>query len=237
MKTVKEVLERLEELGTEQTRKTYLRHGAGDSKMFGVKIGDLKVIAKQIKGNQELAMELYDSENSDAQYLAGLVADGGMMSKKQLESWLKKAAWQMVYDYTVPWVASENPAGRELAIKWINSKTEKIATCGWNTYSAVVSVTDDGQLELDEIDALLDQIATQIHKSPDSVKYVMNSFVIAVGCYVKPLNAKAKAVAKKIGLVEVDMGDTSCKVPGALEYIAKVEAKGGVGKKRKSAKC
>jgi hypothetical protein len=61
--------------------------------------------------------------------------------------------------------------------------------------------------------------------------------VIAVGAYVKPLSAKAKRAAKAIGVVSVDMGDTACKVPLATEYIAKIEAAGRVGKKRKTAKC
>lgn len=237
MKTLKEVLKRLEELGTEQTRKTFSRHGADVSKMFGVKVGDMKLVAKQIKGNQALAMELYDSGNLDAQYLAGMVADGRKMNKKQLESWAKNAGWQMISEYTVPWMASENPAGRELALKWMNSKAEKIASSGWNTYAALVAIMDDSELELDEIDALLDQVAKQIHQADNRVKYVMNGFVIAVGSYVKPLCAKAKVVAKKIGVVEVDVGDTCCKVPDALEYIAKVESMGRLGQKRKTVKC
>jgi hypothetical protein len=65
----------------------------------------------------------------------------------------------------------------------------------------------------------------------------MNGFVIAVGCCVLPLTAEAKRVATKIGVVEVDMGDTSCQTPFAPDYIAKVEARGSLGKKRKSAKC
>ena len=65
----------------------------------------------------------------------------------------------------------------------------------------------------------------------------MNGFVIGVGTYIRPLLKHAKAAAKKLGKVEVDMGDTSCKVPLATEYIAKVEKAGRVGKKRKSIKC
>ena len=65
----------------------------------------------------------------------------------------------------------------------------------------------------------------------------MNAFVIAVGSYVKPLTKKAKQIAKKIGQVEVDMGDTACKVPLATEYIAKVEKAGRLGKKRSTVKC
>jgi hypothetical protein len=65
----------------------------------------------------------------------------------------------------------------------------------------------------------------------------MNAFVIAVGSYVTPLTAKAKEVAEKIGKVSVDMGGTACKVPLATAYIKKVEDRGSLGKKRKSARC
>jgi hypothetical protein len=44
-------------------------------------------------------------------------------------------------------------------------------------------------------------------------------------------------VADKIGTVEVDMGDTACKVPSAREYIQKVQQRGTLGKKRKTVKC
>jgi hypothetical protein len=43
--------------------------------------------------------------------------------------------------------------------------------------------------------------------------------------------------AKAIGEVSVDLGDTSCKVPFAPEYIEKVRKRGAIGKKRKTAKC
>jgi len=69
------------------------------------------------------------------------------------------------------------------------------------------------------------------------VRHCMNGFVIAVGCYVLPLVKDAKATAKTLGEVQVDVGDTSCKVPNALGYIEKVEAMGRLGKKKKEARC
>ena len=65
----------------------------------------------------------------------------------------------------------------------------------------------------------------------------MNDFVIAIGCHVKPLAAKAQAVAAKIGEVKVDVGDTACKVPLAAEYIKKVIDCGRQGAKRKTIRC
>ena len=236
MNTVDQVLAELKKKGTEQTRKTFARHGA-PSNTYGVKIADLKTIAKKIKGNQALACELYETGNSDAMYLAGIVADGSQMSKKELESWAKGATWHMQSEYTVPWVATESPHARELAMKWIKSKQETIATSGWCTYAGIVATRPDEELDLDEIEELLNHIAKHIHTAPNHVRYTMNAFVIAVGTYVKPLLKKAKQVAKTIGVVEVDMGDTSCKVPLATTYIEKVEAMDRVGKKRKTIKC
>ena len=226
----------LKKKGSAQTRKIYARHGA-PTDMFGVKVADMKTIAKKIKGNQELALELFETGNADAMYLAGIVADGSLMNKMQLNKWAKNANWHMVSEYSVPGVVNENDAARDLAMKWIKSKKEHVASTGWTSYIAFISTREDEELDLKEIKGLLKQVEKDIHKMPGRVRYTMNGFVIAVGSYVKPLLKDAKATAKKIGKVEVEMGETSCKVPLATDYIAKIEKLKRVGKKRKSAKC
>ncbi len=232
MSSVTQIMKELKKKGSEQTRKIFQRHGASDN-MFGVKVEDLKVIARKIKGNQELACELYETGNYDAMYLAGLVADGKRMTKKQLDDWAKSPGWQWISEYTVPWVASESPHGRELALKWMKSKKESIASCGWCTYCSLVAITPDEALDLTEIKGLLKRVEKEIGSAANRVKYTMNGFVIAVGAYVRPVMNQAKATAKKLGKVYVDMGGTACKVPLALEYIEKIEKSGRAGKKRK----
>ena len=234
--TLDEVMSELEGYADERTAATWRRHGA-DGPLFGVKVGDMKKILKKIKGDQGLAMELWDTGNADAMYLAALVADGGQMTKKQLDSWARSAWWHMLTDWSVPWVASEHKDAFAIAVKWLNMKNEARASCGWNTYGSAISVRPDDELDLSEIRELLKRVEAEVHTAPNGVRSAMNSFVISVGTYVKPLVEDAKATAKKIGVVDIDVGDTSCKVPVATEYIAKVELKGRIGKKRKSAKC
>jgi 3-methyladenine DNA glycosylase AlkD len=222
--------------GSEKTRKIYARHGwTGD--VYGVSAADLKLIAKTIKGEQDLACELYDSGNHDAMYLAGLVANGKQMTRKQLESWVKAAHWQWISEYVVPWVTAESSHGRALALKWMDAKKEHIAAAGWNTYAGLVTTLPNDELDLAEIKSLLKRVEARIDSAQERVKYCMNGFVIAVGAYVTPVNKQAKATAKKLGKVEVDVGDTACKVPVALEYIEKVEKSGRAGKKRKAIRC
>ena len=237
MPTTKTIMAELKKKGSAQTRKIYSRHGAPMDNLFGVKVGDLKPIAKKIKGDQELACELFETGNSDAMYLAGLVADGSLMKKTLLDKWAKSATWYMVSEYTVPGVAVESSHARDLALKWIKAKKPHIAACGWCTYAGILATRDDDDLDMDEIVELLEKVEEEIDDSANRVRYTMNGFVISAGSYVKPLLKKAKAVAKKIGKVEVEMGETACKVPLATDYIAKIEKSGRVGKKRKTIKC
>ena len=236
MKSVAKVMAELKKKGDPRRIQAFAPHGAPDN-LFGVSVADMKVIAKGIKGEQELACALYETGNSDAMYLAGMVADGARMTKRELDSWAKKATWSMISEYTVPGVAVESKHARDLALKWIRSKQESVASSGWNTYAGLVAVTPDEELDLDEVKSLLEAIEKKIDSAPNRVRYTMNGFVIAVGSYVLPLKSRAKRTAKRLGKVEVDMNGTSCKVPLATASIEKVEKLGRDGKKRKAIKC
>src|SRR6516225_9896292 len=124
-----------------------------------------------------------------------------------------------------------------MAVSWIDSKKESIAAAGWSTLSNLVSIKDDAELDIAELKQLLQRVQKTIRQQPNRVRYTMNGFVIAVGAYVAALTDAALAAATQIGPVSVSMGETACKVPAAGEYIKKIQARRGIGKKRKTAKC
>ena len=233
--TANDIVAEHKKLGNAQTKKTWMTHGAQEP-CLGVKVEDMKKIQKRVKTDYQLALDLYDTGIADAMYLAGLIADDAKMTKKDLHKWVEGATWGMVAEFTVPWVASGGPHGREIALKWMDSKNETIASAGWGTYSSMVAIKEDTDLDLAEIKSLLQRVAKTIDKQPNRVKYVMNSFVIAVACYVKPLHKFAVETANSIGKVTVDLVG-ACKIPFAPDYIKKFEARSEIGKKRKSPKC
>lgn len=238
MPTVASIMAELKKKGSEKTRQIYAKHGMAADRAFGVSVADLKVIMKSIKGQQALAYGLYETGNLDAMYLAGLVVDGSQMTEQQLNRWAEDAAGlQMISEYPVAWAAVENPHARELALRWIQSKKEHVASSGWCTYSGLVATKSDDALDLKEIEKLLGEVVAGIRTAPNRVRYTMNNFVISVGAYVKPLSKQAKATAQQIGAVSVDVGDTACSVPLATAQIAKAEAAGRIGKKRKTIRC
>lgn len=233
---INEVMRGLEAMGSEQTKKVLSKHGAKEP-FFGVKVGDLKKIVKKVKKDHELSLALYETRNSDAMYLAGLIADEDQITKVQLQDWVKNAYWYMISEYTVPWVAAESQFGNELAMEWIESEEENIASTGWATLASLVSTKSDNELDIDGLETLLDCVSNTIKYAPNRVRYTMNGFVIAVGSYVEELSDKAIEIGKKIGKVDVEMGGTACKVPSSPEYIEKAKNRGSIGNKRKSARC
>lgn len=236
MPTADDIVAELKTLGSPSIKKVFINHGAKEP-FFGVKIEYLKKIQKRIKKDHALALALWDTGISDAQYLAALISEPEKFTKAQLKKWAKTAGWHMISEYSVAWAASESPFAADVASEWIDSKSEDIATSGWSTFGSLVAIKPDEELDLTEISKLLDRVQKTIHDSPNRVRYTMNAFVIAVGSYVPALAGKAKSVAKAVGKVEVNMGGTACKVPNALEYIAKVEKMGRQGRKRKTAMC
>jgi 3-methyladenine DNA glycosylase AlkD len=234
--TAADILTQLEALGADSYKKVLLKHGITEP-VFGVKVEELKKFQKKIKKDYRLALDLFDTGVYDAQYLAGLIADENQMTKKDLKHWLAKANGHATCGFAVSWVAAESPHGYELALEWMDAKKETAVATGWTTLSSLVGVRDDADLDLATLEKLLQRVEKTIHQQPDRVRYAMNGFVVALGCYVAPLTEKCLKAAEKIGTVEVDMGDTACKVPYAPDYIRKVQARGTIGKKRKTARC
>ncbi len=234
--TAEDILAEIKPLGSDSYKRVIFNHGVKEP-CYGVKIGDMQKIVKRIKQDYQLALDLYDTGVYDAMYLAGLIADDARMTKDNLQHWVDKAYCRGLSASTVAWVAAGSTHGWELGLAWIDAETPLIAVAGWATLGSIVSVKPDTQLDLAALSGLLQRVKDTIHQETDMVRYQMNSFVIVVGCYVQPLTETAINIAEKIGPVMADLGNNACQVPFAPDYIRKVQQRGSIGKKRKTAKC
>ncbi len=230
-----EIMLALEENGSEQTKKIFKNHGAQEP-FFGVKVAFLKTIQRKVKTNYKLSMELYATGNSDAMYLAGLIADPKQMTKADLQLWAEGAYWYMISDYTLAQTAANSNFGLELALEWMDSNVEFKESAGWVCLSHLMKQLPLDGLPLDKIEDQVDFVHKGIHMAKNRVRYSMNGFLIAVGSYVPELSKKAVEAAQEIGKVQVDMGGTACKVPFAPDYIQKSVQKGSLEKYGKARK-
>lgn len=232
-----EILDELRPLGSESYKRVMMKNHGVREPCFGVKISELQKIRKRIRQDYQLALDLYDTGNYDAMYLAGLIADDARMTRDDLQRWVEGAYGGALPGSTVPGVAAGGPFGWEMGRRWIDSDEPRIALAGWSTLAGLALTRPDAELDLAAWEGLLERVAATIHGAPDFARYGMNGFVIATGCGIVALTEKALRTGEAIGRVTADLGNNSCEVPFAPDSIRKAGAKGGIGKKRKSIKC
>jgi len=230
-----EVMTQLKEMGNEKQKHILINHGAQEP-FYNVRISDMKKLIKKIKKDHKLSLELYNTGNSDAMYMAGQIADEKQITKEILNDWVKKAYWSYLSEYTVPFIAAESRFGMELALEWIESEDECICSAGWATLTSLAIIKEDENLDLKKYAELLERVGAKLQTSKNRVRYTMNGFVIAVGGSIIPLSKKAIEIAQSYGKVNVNMGNTACKVPSAVPYIEKMEKTGRMGYKKKKAR-
>jgi hypothetical protein len=216
---IDDVMKALERAGSEQTRKTYRRHGARDP-MFGVPYSVLYPLQKKIGADQPLAEALWATGNYDARILATLVADGPAITSAVLERWRKDSEHRALV-MAFASVAARSPRGLQCAQRWIDGNGEFEQAAGWGTLAGLANVRTVAD---DVLAPLLPRIERTIHQLPNFARYLANNCLIAIA--TRPsLAAEAVRIAKAVGRVEVDHGDTECKTPVATEYIAKMAAR------------
>lgn len=215
--TLDETMAALEAAGSEQTRKTYARHGV-TIPMFGVSFAALKTLYKRIKVDHELALALWQTGNFDARNLAVKVVDPARMTRADLDRWSHDPTARMCGSY-VAHVAAEGPHAQDCAAPWVASKDEQQRTIGWKLVGALAML--DETLGDAWFLSYLAAIERDIATAPNAVRDAMNQAVIAIGCRNPALRKAATAAGARIGKVEIEHGDTACKTPEAVASIDK----------------
>ncbi|MDH3591790.1 MAG: DNA alkylation repair protein [Planctomycetota bacterium] len=214
-----QALKQLKTMGTAQNRKVYGRHGA-TGEIFGVSYANLYQLQKQIGTDQKLAEALWTSGNHDARALAALIADPSKISARTLDSWAGGLDNYILAD-SLARVAAASPKGRARLEKWIGARDEFKCAAGWNVLAAMAGHGDETNAYWEK---WIKVIEKGIHDAKNRVRHSMNQALIGIGIRNAALEKKATAAAKRIGKVEVDHGQTSCKTPDAAAYIKKTVA-------------
>jgi 3-methyladenine DNA glycosylase AlkD len=230
------VMQELEVLGKERTKKIYISNGAHEP-LFGVATGAMKPIAKKIKINQRLAEELYSTGNYDAMYFAGIIADPKAMTESDFDRWMDGAYFYMLSDYVVAVTLSESDIAQDVADQWIASGNELRMSAGWSCYCWLLGNRQDNEFSESKISNMLDIVKNTIHDSPERTKSAMNNFLYTVAISYLPLHEKAVKTAKEVGTVEVNRDKKKSSFLNAYENIQKDIDRRKLGFKRKYVRC
>lgn len=212
--TAKQVLKKLESLGTEKQRGFNKKYGAGDNQ-FGCKRGDVRKVAKELKTNHELGLELWETENIDARFLAILILKPEDLSVKEIEKMVKSETFIHLADWFTMYVIKKRKDKEALREKWMKSKNKMLARAAWSLTSDVAS-KDPGSLELDD---LLDRIEKEMPKAKPEVQWTMNFALVHIGISDKKRRKRAIAIGEEVGLYRDFPVSKGCTSPFAPIWI------------------
>jgi 3-methyladenine DNA glycosylase AlkD len=217
---LKEAMAKLESMGDEGRRAWNVKAGAGKAKQFGVETGKIRALAKKIKTDHALALELWKTGNIDAQLLAILLMKPKSLSAKDLDKMVRAARFAWVADWLNAYIVKEQPpADKEmLRIKWMEDDDGWAARAGWNLTASRINKGGKDAEELD-LPALLDRIESEMADAPPETQWTMNAALAAIGIHFPKYRKRAIAIGEKLGIYRDYPCSKGCTSPFAPIWI------------------
>jgi 3-methyladenine DNA glycosylase AlkD len=211
-----DTMQQLEALGSEQTRKTWRRHGAAEP-LFGVKFADLSKLQKRIKIDHALAGALWRSANHDARLLACMIADAAKISETELNSWAGSLKDSGSAEALAN-LASRTPMAGKMRDLWLAETS--LQRAGWSlvAHTALTAMALDQALA----HSYLMRIEADIHQNENWTRRTMMYALIAIAGMNAELRQAAESALQRMGKVLFDPGQTACEFPDAKNSIAKI---------------
>ncbi len=187
------------------------------------KLGDLRIIAKEIKKDQALAMELWSSEQFFARQLAILIIDKKLLTEVTINELIAdmnkhedNEKLQLI-DWLFANQLSKDKKTIELIERWENNKSSLHRRVFWYYQARLRWV---GQTPPPNSDALLTKIESKIEKEVPEVQWAMNFTAGWIGVYEKEYRNRCIKIGEKTGLYKGEMVSKGCTPDYLPEFIA-----------------
>lgn len=219
------VMAKLKALGDEKMRQIYAKHGAGDNH-FGVKMADIRALAKEIKTDPKLATQLWESGNIDAMFLATLIMKPKELSVDDLNRMLGDLTYSRLADWFGSNVVKVHPEKESQREKWMKSEHEITARMGWSLTAEKIA-KDPGGLD---ISGLLDRLEREMPKAPTAkpheemavALWTMNYCLAEIGINFPEHRKRALAIGENVGAFKDYPVSKGCTSPYAPIWIAEM---------------
>lgn len=211
---LEEALTQLEALGDEKVLARNARNGAGDNQ-FGVKLGDIRKLAKKIKADHELAMALWQTGNVDARLLAILVLEPKALSAEEMDRMVRSATFPQLADWLNAYVVKNHPDKEALRQAWMASDDPMAARAGWSLTAGRVARSPEGL----DLPALLDRIESEMGNAAPEAQWTMNTCLAQVGIHFADHRERALAIGERLGIYRDYPVSKGCTSPFAPIWI------------------
>lgn len=215
--SVQTILQELESLGNPTMRKHHIKHGASGI-LFGVKMGDIRKIAKRIGVDHDQAVDLWNTGIMDARLLAILTADPGRMTDSDLQDWVRAGNIDQVADWLQSYLVKVHTEKENLRKAWMNETDPWLLRSAWALTAGRIASTPDGI----NIEMLLDRIDKELSTAHPAVQWTMNTALAYIGIHHPDFRQRAISIAEQWGVYRDYPVSKGCTSPFAPIWIAEM---------------
>lgn len=212
--TLKETLAQLEALGDEKMRAQNTKNGAGDNQ-YGVRLGEIRKLAKKIKTDHELGVSLWETGNIDAMLLAILLMRPKDLSSSEVNRMVRSATFSQVADWLNSYVVKKHPDKEALRGRWMKVKDPMAARAGWSLTAERVAKSPEGL----DLSALLDRIESEMKTAAPAAQWTMNACLAEIGIHFPEHRKRALDIGEKLGVYRDYPTSKGCTSPFAPIWI------------------
>ena len=209
--TVEDVLAELASLEDPRMRAVNERHGDD----HGVNLTALRALAQRIKGQQDLARELWRTGDTAARLVALLVFRPRDFSMEELDAMLREARIPKVHAWLVNYVVTKSPHTEELRTRWLEDPDDVVASAGWELTAGRVAKKPAGL----DLPGLLDVIEREMQDAPDRLQWAMNHTLAQIGIEHEGHRARALDIGERLGVLRDYPTPPNCTSPFAPLWI------------------
>jgi 3-methyladenine DNA glycosylase AlkD len=214
MTTVAELLAELAALEDPRAREVNEKHGDD----HGVNLGKLRAIAKRLKTQQELAVDLWRTGDTAARLLALLICRPKAFGRDDLDAMLRESRTPKVHDWLVNYVVKKSPHAEELRVAWTADPDPVVASAGWALTTERVAKKPEGL----HLAGLLDVIEAEMKDAPDRLQWAMNHCLAQIGIEHAEHRARAMDIGERLGVLEDYPTPPNCTSPFAPVWITEM---------------
>jgi 3-methyladenine DNA glycosylase AlkD len=212
--TVPELMAELAALEAPRARAVNEKHGDD----HGVNLSKLRAVAKRLKTQQDLALDLWQTGDTAARLLALLVCRPKSFERDELDRMLRQARIPKVHDWLVNYVVKKSPHAEELRVAWSLDPDPVVASAGWALTAERVGKKPEGL----DLAGLLDIIEAQMKDAPDRLQWAMNNCLAQIGIDHEEHRARAVEVGERLEVLKDYPTPPNCTSPFAPIWIAEM---------------
>jgi len=212
--TVAEVMAELAALEDPKARAVNERHGDD----HGVNLSQLRALAKRLKTQQDLARQLWDTEDTAARLLALLICRPKAFERSELDAMVRAARTPKLHDWLVNYVVKKNPHAEELRVAWFADPDPVVASAGWALTTERVAKKPEGL----DLAGLLDIIEARMKDAPDRLQWAMNNCLAQIGIDHAGYRARAIDIGERLEVLKDYPTPPNCTSPFAPVWIAEM---------------